>query len=183
MGSLEPKPSSLKHRLREELVEYLINAAYLAFFFCAFTIYRRLVLASYDITYTNYWVALIEALVLGKVVSIGSVFRLGRAFEAKPLIFPALHKTVIFTLLCQLFTLAEHGIKGLLKGEGFTAGVRELFANGPHDLLANALMIFVGLLPYFAARELGRVIGTQSIRALFFRNRDVSGPPSTSWAT
>jgi hypothetical protein len=183
MGSPEPKPSSLKHRLREELVEYLINAAYLAFFFCAFTIYRRLVLASYDITYTNYWVALIEALVLGKVISIGSVFRLGRALEAKPLIFPALHKTVIFTILCQLFTLAEHGIKGLLKGEGFTAGVRELVANGPHDLLANALMIFVGLLPYFAVRELGRVIGTQSIRALFFRNRDVSGPPTTSWAT
>ena len=46
--------------------------------------YRRLVLAAHDITYTNYWVALIEALILAKVVMIGDVLRLGRGLDINP---------------------------------------------------------------------------------------------------
>ena len=49
--------------------------------FAAFTIYRRLILASYDISYTNYWVAVIEALILGKVIMIGDFSPFGRSLE------------------------------------------------------------------------------------------------------
>ena len=57
------KSETLKQKAKHELIEYAVNVAYLAIVFAAFTWYRRLILASYDITYTNYWVALIEALV------------------------------------------------------------------------------------------------------------------------
>ena len=55
------KSATLKQRAKHELIEYAVNVAYLAIVFSAFTWYRRLILASYDIDYTNYWVALIEA--------------------------------------------------------------------------------------------------------------------------
>jgi hypothetical protein len=85
MGSPDKKTDEWKERVRHELIEYAINVVYLALVFAAFTVYRRLVLAAHDITYTNYGVALIEALILGKVIMIGGVFRLGRGLEAKPL--------------------------------------------------------------------------------------------------
>ena len=37
--------------------------------------------------------------------------------------------------------------------------------------LANTLMLFVSLFPYFAIRELGRVYGRERLRDLFFLRR------------
>jgi hypothetical protein len=42
---------------------------------------------------------------------------------------------------------------------------------GSHELLAGCLVIFVAFIPFFAFRELGRALGQQKIRALFFRRR------------
>ena len=118
MSSAEKKKGNLKDKIFHELVEYWINVCYLALVFAAFTQYRRFLLAAHDITYTNYWVAVIEALILAKVIMIGDVFRLGRGLEQKPLIFPTLYKTIVFTLFVAVFTVAEHVIMGLWKGEG-----------------------------------------------------------------
>jgi hypothetical protein len=79
---------NLTQKLRHELIEYAFNVVYLMLVFAAFTQYRRFLLAEYSITYTRYWVGLFGALVLGKVIMIGSVFRLGRWLEDKPLIVP-----------------------------------------------------------------------------------------------
>jgi hypothetical protein len=72
------------------LIEYAFNVAYLTFVFAAFTQYRLFLFAEYSITYINYWLALIGALILGKVVMIGSVFRLAQCLEDKPLIVPTI---------------------------------------------------------------------------------------------
>jgi hypothetical protein len=118
MSSPVKKKRNWKKILFEEMVEYWINVAYLAVIFAAFTWYRRFLLAAYDITYTDYGVAVIEALILAKVIMIGAVFRLGRGLEHKPLIYPTLQKTVVFTIFVAVFTLMEHAIKGLWAGRG-----------------------------------------------------------------
>ena len=141
--------------------------------FAAFTQYRRFLLAAHGITYTDYWVAVIEALILAKVIMIGAVFRLGRGLEQQPLIYPTLYKTVVFSFFVGVFTLIEHAIRGLWKGEGLTGGLVEFFGKGFHELLAGCLVIFVTLIPFFAVKELGRVLGEGKIRALFFRRRDL----------
>ena len=113
------------------MVEYWINVVYLTLVFAAFTQYRRLVLAAHDITYTNYWVAVIEALILAKVIMIGDVLRLGRGLEHKPLIYPTLYKTVVFTLFVGIFTVLENVIKGLWKGRGSREGLLSFLGKGP----------------------------------------------------
>jgi len=171
MSSANKKEGNLKKKIYHEMVEYWINVVYLTLMFAAFTQYRRFFLAAYDITYTNYWVAVIEALVLAKVIMIGGVFRLGRGLEQKPLIYPALYKTVVFSLFVGVFTLIEHAIKGLWQGKGLTGGLVDFFGKGSHELLAGCLIIFVALIPFFAVKELGRVLGEDKIRTLFFRKR------------
>jgi hypothetical protein len=165
------KSEELKQKAKHELIEYAVNVVYLAIVFAAFTWYRRLILASYDITYTNYWVALIEALILGKVIMIGGLFRLGRSLEDKPLIYSSLYKTAVFCLFCAVFTVAEHTVVGLWKGGGLAAGLHEISEKGGHEILAGTLMLFVSLFPFFAFRELGRVFGRDRLKEIFFLNR------------
>jgi hypothetical protein len=165
------KTEDLKERARHELIEYAANAAYLVIVFSAFTWYRRFILAAHEITYTNYWVALIEALILGQVIMIGGIFGLGRTLEDKPLIVSSSYKTVIFCVFCAVFTVAEHTLVGLWKGEGFAAGLHKIAGEGGHEIVANTLMLFVSLFPYFAFRELGRVFGRDRLREIFFLRR------------
>ncbi|MEF8730494.1 MAG: hypothetical protein V5B40_00780 [Candidatus Accumulibacter meliphilus] len=171
MSSSDQKGGHWKEKLFRNFGEYATIVIYLTLVFAAFTQYRRLVLAAHDISYTNYWIALVEAFILGKVIMIGSVLRIGRGLENMPLIFPALYKAVMFTLLVVVFTLCEHGLKGLWTGKGFGSGLLEFLGKGSHELLAGSLVILVALTPFFAIRELGRVVGTDKIWALFFRAR------------
>jgi len=175
MSSPDRQEGNWKKRIYHEVVEYCENAFYLALVLAAFTQYRRIVLTAHDIVYTNYWVALIEALILAKVIMIGSVAGLGRGLEQKPLIYPTLYKTVVFTLFVGAFTLIEHAIQGFWKGKGFMGGLHDYFAKGPHEFLAGCLIIFVALFPFFGVKELGRVLGEDKIRALFFRRRVSNG--------
>jgi hypothetical protein len=100
------------------------------------------------------------------------VVRLGRGLEQKPLIVPTLYKTAVFTLFVVAFAVLEHAIKGLWTGTGIMGGVAEFFEKGSHELLANSLVVFVAFIPFFGVKELGRVVGEEKIRRLFFRRRD-----------
>ena len=182
MNSSEKKKGNLKEKIFHEFVEYWINFTYLTLVFAAFTQYRRFILAAHDIAYTEYGFAVIKALILAKVIMIGAVFRLGRGLEGKPLIYPTLYKTIVFTLFLALFTTLEHVIMGIWHGEGLTGGLVEFLEKGPHELVANSLVLFVAFIPFFGVKELGRVLGQDKIMALFFRKRtgkvSDSGPES-----
>lgn len=171
MSLNEERASTLKSKVLHEIVEYGFNVIYLTLVFASFTMYRRLLLAAHDIVYTNYWFALIEALILGKVIMIGGMLRLGGGLEDKPLIVPTLYKTAIFTIFCFFFTLAEHAIRGLVSGHGVAAGLAEYAAQGYQVILGNSMVVFVALIPFFAVKELGRVLGREKIGRLFFRTR------------
>lgn len=182
MEEEKEKRSGWKQRLFRETIEYSTTFIYLAFFFGAFAWYRRLILAEYQISYLNYGVALIEALVLAKVVLVGNVFGLGRGLENKPLILPALYKAFVFTIWMAAFEVVGSTAGSLLRGKGLGGGVHELVSKGKYELLAKCLVTFFVFIPFFAFRELERVLGRNRIRMLFFRRRAAgeSGPDAGS---
>jgi hypothetical protein len=159
MRGTDENKGNLKQKVLHEFKVYLFYVIYLALVFAAFTHYRRLILADVGLVYTNYGVALIEALIFAKVIMIGDVLRLGRMLENKPLILPTLIKTVLFTIFVGLFTLLEHAAKGLIKGKGAVEGILEFLEKGPYELLAGALVLFVAFIPFFTLRELARALG------------------------
>jgi len=177
MNSPDKNKGNLKKKLLHEVKAYWIYVAYLTLVFGAFTWYRRLILADVGITYTDYGVALIEALIFAKVIMIGDAIHLGRGFEHKPLIFPILLKTAIFTLFVGLFVLIENAIKSLIKSKGAVEGVMEFLGKGSYEIIAGSLVIFVAFIPFFALRELSRVLGGEGkILDLFFKSRDKQLP-------
>jgi hypothetical protein len=171
MSDPDKNKGNLKKRILHEVAEYWIIVIYLTLMFAAFTQYRRLILAAHDITYTNYWVAVIEALILAKVVMVGDVIRIGRRLDHKPLIYSTLLKTVVFSLFVGAFTLIEHAIKNLWTGKGLSASLVTFLGKGRYELLAECLVVFVAFIPFFAFRELGRLLGEGKIWTLFFRRR------------
>jgi len=160
-----------KQKLVSEIIAYWIMVVYLACFFGLFTWYRRFILAQYQISYVNYGVGLLEAFVLAKVILIGDMLRLGRGLEDKPLIVPTLYKAVVFSLWVGVFSVLEHTIEGLLRGQGLAGGFEELMSTGKYELLARCLVTFVAFIPFFALKELERVLGEGKIRTLLFRGR------------
>lgn len=176
---MDSRPGGWKQALVQETIEYCFNFVYLAFFLVAFTWYRRLILAEYQIPYSEYWMPLIEAAILAKVIMIGEIVRLGRRLERTPLILPTLSRTVLFSLWVALFTILEHTVGGLLHGKGLTEGVTEILSKGRYELLGKCIVIFGAFVPFFAFKELEGVVGSDKLRDLFWRR--VTELPGASW--
>lgn len=161
---------NLKAKIFRGIRTYWVYVLYLTLVFAAFTQYRRLILADAGIIYTDYWFALIKAVIFARVIMLGDAIRLGRGLDEKPLFVPTLVKTIIFTLLVGAFTLIEHAVRGLWTGKGFLGGLADFLEKGHQELLANALIVFVAFIPFFALREIGRVMGGEGrLVDLFFR--------------
>ena len=81
MNTVNEKKKGLKQTILHELIRYWLIVLYMTIFFGAFASYRRLLLAHYGISYEDYGIAVIRALVLGKVVLVAETLRLGRGYE------------------------------------------------------------------------------------------------------
>jgi len=174
MNDTNKKKVGWKQKIFREMTEYWVNVLYLTLLFGVFTNYRRLILAHYQISYENYGISLIKALVLAKLITVGGVLRLGRGFEDKPLIVPTLYKASLFTVWVALFDVIESMIRSFLRGKGPMGAFAELMSRFTYEWLAGALVIFFAFIPFFAIRELGRVLGRGTIHGMFFRRRVVT---------
>jgi hypothetical protein len=153
-----------------EMWKFALVALYLFLFFGAFATYRRLILSQYQINYLHYGYSLIEALVLGKVILLGDVFRLGDRFHGKPLIVPTLYRTLIFSLLVLAFTLLEHFVEGFIHGQSVAAVLGEIAAKGGADIAAKILVMFIAFIPMFAIWEISNLFEKGKLFELFFEH-------------
>src|ERR1700690_2241288 len=126
MNAEDPQKTSLKKKSAPELGEVAILFVYLAFFFCALATYSMLLLGKFHISYFNYGAALINALVITKVILIGEAVHLGKKLEARPLVYSAVHKAFVFGLLVFAFHILEEVIKRLIHGESMAGAFREV---------------------------------------------------------
>lgn len=148
---------------------YCIYALFLAILFIAVITSRRLILEQYSINATHYSFAIIEALILAKVIRIGQSFGFGERFLNKPLIYPVLYKTLIFSFLVIIFQISEHFIVGFIHEKSVITIYHDLIAKGIFVIIANIInMIFVFFF-LFAFLEVGRILGHGKLMTLFFR--------------
>jgi len=164
----------LKQRVLEEAKLYSIIAVYLWVFLGSFTLYRRLIIDETGAAYLHYGIALIEALVVAKVILIGKMFGLGRRFENEPLIVPVLYKTIVFGIFVLLFSVIERLVEGWFHKQGLLGGLRDIRDIGSYELGARVLMLIVAFIPFFAFAELGRVLGIDRLGTMFFSKRERS---------
>jgi hypothetical protein len=175
---MEHDATSLKKRAIEEFKLFWIIALYLWVFFGLFTIYRRLIVAESGGAYLHYGIALVEALVIAKVILIGKMFSFSRRFEDRPLIVPVFYKSILFGLFVLLMSVLEHVVEGWFHHEGLLGGLRDLGKTSSYELGTRVLMLMAAFVPFFAAWEIGRTLGTDKLVAMFFAKRAAQPPAS-----
>jgi hypothetical protein len=166
MNAENSQRPGLKQKAIHEFEEFAGIFLYLAFFFCALATYSMLLLDKFHVSYFTYGFALLNALVIAKVILIGEYAHLGRKHEAKPLLVSAVYKALLFGLLVFAFHVLEELVRQLLHGENMARASHEMRID---DLLCRSLVVFCTFIPLFAFRELKRVLGEAPFRALFFR--------------
>lgn len=162
---------TFKEKFKKEFIEYWINVAYLAVFFAVFITYKRLVLAEHNIIYTEWGFGLINALVLGKVVSIGSMMRLGHWFKNRPLIWSILGRSLMFTVWLAVFNAIELSVKGFFHTYTMQGIADSLSHIGTYEYFSGSLIVFTSFIPFFAVHELSRVLGPKVVLDIFLKGK------------
>lgn len=160
--------ASLKQKAKHEFEELAAIFLYLAFFFCALSTYSMLLLDKFDVSYFSYGTALINALVISKVILIGESLHLGKKQEHRPLLLSALNKALRFSLLVFAFHIVEEEIKRLFHGETMASAWHAMRFD---DLFCRAIVVFCTFIPLFGFLELRRVLGEETFRRLIYRSR------------
>jgi hypothetical protein len=156
----------IKQKILSGLKNYWINVFYITLVFSVFSSYRRLILAHYQISYENYGISLINGLILAKVILVAEHLHIGRGFEDRPLAVPVLYKSFLFTVCVMILSIAK------ACGSAFDT----FLGTVSYEWLAGMLAVFVIFIPFFAIRELERVLGSGKISKLFFQRREGAGP-------
>ena len=166
----EAKPRrTLKERMVHNFREVLVMFLYLWLLFALFTYHKAIVLAQHGISFSPYGLALVNAFVLAKIMLIAEELNIGTRLRKKGPIFPILHKSFLFAVIFLGFNMAEHVAVGLWKGKSIAESLPRVGSGSASELIIASIIISVALIPFFAFRELSRVMGKGVLGALLMR--------------
>ena len=161
--------SNWKQKAKHELKEMLVLSGYLAFFFCALTTYKMFLLSQYEVDEWSYGFALINALVITKVIMIGQYAKLGTRLEHRSVFLSAIWKSFIYSVLVFAFHVVEEVIKRMIHGADVEKASRAIRFE---EFGARAVVVFCTFIPLFVFLELRRVMGEDAFGSLLFGKKD-----------
>ena len=167
-GTLHDRKRGLKQRVVDEVIKFLTIAFYLWVVFGVFALHESVVSAKDHIDYHFYGFALVNALILGKVMLIAEDFHFADWFKDKPLIYPIFCKAIAFSILFLVVDVVEEVVVGIFKGKTIGESIPSIGGGTLSGVFFVGIILAVALLPFFAFREIGRVIGERELHSLMF---------------
>ena len=166
--------SGVRHKAIEEGKRLFWIFLYLWALLGLFSLHKALVSNDQNL-FSSEGFALINALLLAKVMFIGEIFHVADNLRQKPLIYPVMLRSAVFAMLLVSFHLLEEVLLGLWAGKTVTESISNIGGGTVKGILVVGFIIFVVLIPFFAANELGRVIGKDKLYEVFFVRRSALG--------
>jgi hypothetical protein len=164
--------SIYRERFVVELREFVILATYLFICFTAIAAYKAAVLRAYGVSFAPWVLAAIKALVSAKFLLVGRMFGLGDGLAKKhPLIISTLYRSFTFLVVLIFLTAGEEVILGHLRGETIAESLAGLAGGTLWQVIATSVIVLLILIPWFAFRAIGEVIGDETLVRLFFESR------------
>ncbi len=164
-----------KHAVKEkalvEVKEFSVIVGYLWVLFSLFELHKWMILRQHNLASAlgfKLGVNLINAVVLGKIIFVAEAFRAGEHFRNKPLIYPILYKSAVFSIILICFHIVEEMIVAIFHGKTIAESIPEMGGGGLEGILIVGVIMFVVLIPFFALREIGRVVGEKELKSLMF---------------
>ena len=156
------------HELREALPPTI-------FFFVGFNfivLTTNLLVANYAVAVSNFMLATVAALIVGKAVITANAMPFLKLFDRAPLIQPILFKTAVYWVAVFFTRLAERFVHFLFEGNSpldFATYLMSSFSW--HRFIAISLWIFVLFMIYVTASEFSQLLGPREMRRLLFAYR------------
>jgi len=163
--------ASLRKRAVDELKEFLIITAYLYVCFTALAYLKAAILEAHGVVFAPFGFAAIKALICAKFMSVGHALNLGERYKKQALIWPTLYKSLVFLALLFVLNVLEELIVGYIHHRGAGDSIAEIGGGTLHQLIATAIVMLLILIPFFAFRSLGDVVGENNLFRLFFEPR------------
>ncbi len=161
----------LVERARHEFISYLAVSAYLLIWFVALLFYKSTILRSVGVEFAPFGVAVVKALILGKFIVVLEAVKLGeREGSEAILIVQIVTRALIFTVALVIISILEEVVVGHFHGRSLSQSLSEIGGGSLLQLLANALLMFLVLVPYLAFRKLALQFG-ELPEFLFTRRR------------
>jgi hypothetical protein len=161
------KPAFAQKALRE-LARYWAMVAYLTILFSLFVLHESIVLAKHGLDYSYHGFAILNALMLAKVMLVAENLKFGDRFRDKPLVYGIVYKSLLFSILFILFEIVEEVILGTLRGQSIAQSMPVFGSGNLNGILSVGMIVWFSLIPFFAFMELRRVIGAKELSALLF---------------
>jgi hypothetical protein len=167
-GTLPERKRDFKQRVFDQVIQFLAIAFYLFVMFGVFALHESVVSAKDHIEYHFYGFALLNALILGKVMLVAEDLHFADWFKDRPLIYPILCRAIAFSILFLVFDVVEEVIVGVLKGKTIGESIPSFASEGLSGVLFWGIILAIALIPFFAFRAVGRAIGERELHALMF---------------
>jgi hypothetical protein len=162
----------LRERVVHELKEFAVIAAYLFVCFTAVACLKAAILKAHGISFAPFGFAAVKALICAKFFSTGQIFHLGeRRFKSLPLIWPTMYRSLCFLSLLTVLNALEEVFVGFLHGRTIVESMADFGGGTMDQLIATSFIGFLMLMPFFAFRALGEVVGERNLVQVFFRYR------------
>ena len=158
-------------RVKDELREFIVVAVYLFICFTALAYLKASILKAHGIAFAPFGFAAIKALVCAKFVSLGRVLRIGEGFKSLPLVWPTLYKSLSFLALLLVLNAVEEVVVGLIHSRRIVDSFAAVGGGTVDQLIATSVVGLLILIPFFAFRALGEVVGERNLVRLFFAHR------------
>ena len=132
---------------------------YLWVIFGLFALHQSILRAELHQDYHLQGFAVINALILSKVMVVGEGLQLASGRRDSHPILVILTKSFAFALLFIGFHILESIIVGVARGKTIAASFPELAGGRLLDIIAVGVIVSVCLIPFFAFREVSRELG------------------------
>ena len=177
IGDSANEPAGLARRVGARMLHEAREAVPpTIFFFVGFNfivLTTNLLVAQYGVAVSNFMLATVAALVVGKAVLVANAMSLLRRYDRSPLIQPILYKTIFYWVIVFFARLLERFVHFAIIEQNspadFPAYLITTFSW--HRFFAISLWIFVLFLIYVTVTEVSHLFGSGELRRLFFTSR------------
>ncbi len=169
----------LRQRAAHEIRQFAMMFLYLWALFGLFVLNETIVDRSHGSAIVLQGFAIVNALVLAKVMLVAELLDLGRFLRRWPLVVTIGVEAVFYTVLFLVVHVLERVLVGLYHGKTASASMPAFGGGGLAGLLIVAAITFVSLLPFFTFKHIARAIGATRMRAILL-GRPVAPTPAAT---
>lgn len=166
-----PAARSIGRRVTEELKEFFVIATYLYVCFTALAYLKAAILQAHGIAFAPFGFAAVKALICAKFMSVGHALHMGERYKSRALIWPTLYRSLVFVALLLVLSALEEIITGIIQHRTLLNSISSVGGGTLDQLIATSFVVLLILIPFFAFRTLGEVVGEDNLVRVFFHGR------------